>query len=65
MPKQKLTSTLNKKNTLGMKSDLHDREALGHGVFLVKSRLEEGKEIFQKTKVKILFIFLVFSKYEN
>ena len=53
----KLKSTLVQKDKQTVKSDLHDREALGHGVFLVKSRLAEGREIFEKTKV-ITQIFL-------
>lgn len=47
----KFKSTLNPGQTLAAKSDLHEREALGHGIYLVKSRLEEGRENFEATKV--------------
>lgn len=47
----KLKSTLKAPGQREVQSDLHNREALGHGVFLVKSRLEEGRRIFEKTKV--------------
>ena len=53
----KLKNTLEIKNTLAIKSDLHEREALGHGVYLVRSRLKEGRDNFENSKVKFINIY--------
>jgi hypothetical protein len=53
--KSKFTSTLVPEEKRKVSSDLHQREALGHGVFLVRSRLKEGRENFEKSKVKKYF----------
>lgn len=34
-------------------SDIHQKEALGHGIFFVRSRLNEGRKNFEKIKVNI------------
>lgn len=35
----------------GQSSDIHPKEALGHGIFFVRSRLEEGRSNFEHIKV--------------
>ena len=47
----KFKSTILAENKLAVQSDLHQREALGHGIFLVRSRLKEGRENFETSKV--------------
>lgn len=43
------------KNIHEENSDLHQKEALGHGIFMIRSRLEEGQQNFKNINVWNIF----------
>ena len=51
--KLKMVSSINPDTMAYKESDLHEKEALGHGIFFIRSRLEEGQRNFQQIKVII------------